>query len=66
MNIGDMGIAIGSAAAMASHYHLDNRIMFSVGRAVVALKLLGEDVTIAYGLPLAVGSKNPFFDRSAI
>jgi len=37
--------------------------MYSVGRAVVNIKLLGEDIKIAYGIPLSISGKNPFFDR---
>jgi uncharacterized ferredoxin-like protein len=63
LNIGDFGIAVGSAVAIASDHRVDNRIMFSVGRAAVELGLLGKDVKIAYGIPLSVSGKNPFFDR---
>lgn len=62
-NTGDLGIAIGSAVSVAMNSRIDNRVMFSVGRAVQELKLLGDDVRIAYGIPLSVSSKNPFFDR---
>lgn len=62
-NTGDLGIAIGSAVSVAMNARIDNRVMFSVGRAVQELKLLGDDVKIAYGIPLSVSSKNPFFDR---
>ncbi len=63
MNTGDLGIAVGSAASVAMDERVDNRIMHSVGKAAVDLKLLGEDVKIAYGIPLYIGSKNVFFDR---
>jgi uncharacterized ferredoxin-like protein len=62
-NTGDLGIAIGSAVSVAADARIDCRVMFSVGRAVKEMKLLGEDVKIAYGIPLSVSSKNPFFDR---
>lgn len=62
-NSGDLGIAIGSAAALAADCRVDNRIMYTVGKAVLELKMLGEDVEIAYGIPLAARGKNPFFDR---
>ena len=62
-NTGDLGIAIGSAVGIAADNRVDNRIMFSIGKAVVEMKLLGEDVKIAYGIPLSASSKNPFFDR---
>ncbi len=60
---GDLGIALGSAAAVAAAAHADNRIMYTVGLAAVKLKLLGEDVKIAFGIPLSATGKNPFFDR---
>jgi uncharacterized ferredoxin-like protein len=62
-NSGDLGIAVGSAAAMAADFRIDNRIMFSAGKAAIELGVLGEDVEIAYGIPLASRGKNPFFDR---
>ncbi len=62
-NTGDLGIAIGSAASIAMDNRVDNRIMYSVGQAVIEMGLLGDDVKIVYGIPLSVSSKNPFFDR---
>ena len=48
---------------MAAGLLVDNRVVYSVGRAGVNIKLLGEDVKIAYGIPLSISGKNPFFDR---
>jgi uncharacterized ferredoxin-like protein len=62
-NTGDLGIAIGSAVSVAMNNRVDNRIMYSVGKAVVKMGLLGEDIKVAYGIPLSVSEKNPFFDR---
>jgi uncharacterized ferredoxin-like protein len=62
-NTGDLGIAIGSAVSVAMDHRVDNRIMYTVGQAVVEMKLLGDDVPIAFGIPLSIASKNPFFDR---
>ncbi|NQV00428.1 MAG: ferredoxin [Parcubacteria group bacterium] len=62
-NTGDLGIAIGSMVSLASDNRIDNRVMYSVGQACVQMKLLGEDVKIAYGIPLSANSKNQFFDR---
>ena len=62
-NTGDLGIAMGSAVSIAMDARVDNRIMYSVGQAVVEMKLLGDDVKIAFGIPLSVSAKNPFFDR---
>lgn len=63
LNTGDLGIAVGSAVSVAMDERVDNRIMHSVGRAAIELKLLGDDVNIAYGIPLYIGPKNVFFDR---
>lgn len=62
-NTGDLGIALGSAAALAADLRIDNRIMYTAGKAALELGLLGEQVEIAYGIPLAARGKNPFFDR---
>jgi uncharacterized ferredoxin-like protein len=64
-NTGDLGIAVGSAVSVAMDCRVDNRVMFTIGQAAVALKMLGEDVKIAYGIPLSCTEKNPFFDRKA-
>ncbi|HMM21177.1 MAG TPA: DUF2148 domain-containing protein [Selenomonadales bacterium] len=60
---GDLGIAIGSAVSVAALHRADNRIMFSVGKAALNLDLFEEDVRLAYGVPLSVSGKSPFFDR---
>jgi len=62
-NAGDLGIAIGSALSVAADSRVDNRLMYSVGKAAIELKLLSEDARIAYGIPLTATGKNPFFDR---
>ncbi|MDD5571066.1 MAG: DUF2148 domain-containing protein [Bacteroidales bacterium] len=62
-NTGDLGIAIGSAVSTAMNYKVDNRIMYTVGQAAMELKLMGDGVKIAYGLPLSATAKNIFFDR---
>lgn len=64
ISIGDLGIALGSAVSVASQYRVDNRIMFSVGKAALNLGLFEEGVTIAYGIPLSITGKSPFFDRT--
>jgi uncharacterized ferredoxin-like protein len=63
-NTGDLGIAMGSAVSVAMDNRVDNRIMYSVGQAVLEMHLLGPEVRIALGVPLSATSKNPFFDRS--
>ena len=59
----DVGIALGSAAAMAADCRVDSRILFSAGRAAISKGLFGENVRQAYGLPIAISGKSPFFDR---
>lgn len=62
-NTGDLGIAIGSAVSVAMDNRADNRIMYTVGQAVLEYGLLGEEVKVAYGIPISATTKNPFFDR---
>ncbi|MBN2057870.1 MAG: ferredoxin [Candidatus Saganbacteria bacterium] len=62
-NPGDLGIAIGSAVSVAMDNRLDNRIMYTVGKAAIELGWLGPKVKLAYGIPLSATGKNPFFDR---
>jgi uncharacterized ferredoxin-like protein len=62
-NPGDLGVAIGSAVSIAMDHRVDNRVMYTVGQAAIELRLLGEDVKIAFGIPLSVSAKSPFFDR---
>lgn len=59
----DLGIAIGSAVSAAADARVDNRVMFSVGRAAMEMKLLGEKIRQMVGIPLCVSGKSPFFDR---
>ncbi len=63
LNTGDLGIAIGSAASVAMDHRVDNRIMYTVGQALLEMQVFGEEVKIIYGIPLSVSGKNPFFDR---
>ncbi len=62
-NIGDLGIAIGSAVTVAKNHNIDNRIMFSAGKAAENLKYFTDDVTLIYAIPLSISEKNPFYDR---
>ena len=58
----DMGIALGSAVKTAAMHNIDNRIMYSAGVAARRVGLVDWDV--AMGVPLAIGAKNIFFDRT--
>jgi uncharacterized ferredoxin-like protein len=63
ISIGDLGIAIGSAVTTAALHHIDNRVMWTVGKAALNLGIFPEEVKIAYGIPLSIAGKNIFFDR---
>ena len=62
INSVDVGIAIGSACAMATDLRLDTRVMFSAGYAAQDLGWL-KDCSTIFAIPVSVSSKNPFFDR---
>ena len=62
INTVDVGIALGSACAVATDHRVDSRIMFSVGRVVQELNMMPGCSNI-YGIPISCSSKNPFFDR---
>ena len=65
MRMTDLGIAIGSAVKTAQIHNVDNRVMYSAGTAAKKLGFLGEECTVAYGIPLSVRGKNMYFDRQA-
>ncbi len=60
---GDLGIALGSALSVAMDRRVDNRLMFSIGKAAIELGIFEADVKIVFGIPLSATGKNPFFDR---
>lgn len=60
----DIGIAIGSACAVAADHRVDSRVMFSVGRVAMELDMMPGCSNII-GIPISCSSKNPFFDRIA-
>lgn len=59
----DLGIAVSSAASIAAQFHIDNRVMYSVGRVCVEMGLFTKAVKRALGIPLSISGKSPFFDR---
>jgi uncharacterized ferredoxin-like protein len=59
----DLGIATASAAEVAGRFNVDNRVMYSIGRACLDLGMFGPKVKQALGIPLSVTGKSPFFDR---
>ncbi len=62
-NITDLGIAIGSAVSAASQFKVDNRVMYSAGKAAMELHILGKEITCIFAIPLSVSSKSIYFDR---
>ena len=64
INSVDVGIAIGSACAMAADCRVDTRVMFSAGYAAQRLGWLGECKQV-YAILISASSKNPFFDRKS-
>ncbi len=59
----DLGIALGSAVSIAADARIDNRVMFSAGKAALSLGVMDADVKIAMAIPLSASGKSPFFDR---
>ncbi len=59
----DLGIAVGSAVALAADHRIDNRIMFSVGRAGMELGYLDSAYGCVLGIPLSASGKSIYFDR---
>lgn len=64
LNSIDLGIAIGSACAMAADLRLDTRVMFSAGLAAQRLGWLPGCRSVM-AIPVSASSKNPFFDRKS-
>lgn len=62
LNSIDVGIAVGSACAMAADFRVDTRVMFSAGLAAQQLQWL-PNCKMVLAIPLSASSKNPFFDR---
>lgn len=58
----DLGIALGSAAKVASMLNVDNRIMYRIGTAAMKLGFLPESAVVM-GIPISAKGKNIYFDR---
>jgi uncharacterized ferredoxin-like protein len=56
---------MGSAVSVAANHRIDNRIMFSVGKAAMELGYLPKEVRVAFGIPLSTSGKSVFYDREA-
>lgn len=59
----DLGIAIGSAVSLAANHGIDNRVMFSAGRAALEMGILSDRIHAMIAVPLSVSKKSPYFDR---
>jgi uncharacterized ferredoxin-like protein len=62
-NLSDLGTATGSACAVASLHWVDNRLMYTAGRAAIHIDLFGEKVRQCYGIPISAKGKSIYFDR---
>ena len=61
----DVGIAVGSACALAADLRADTRVMYSAGTAAERLGWL-EGCSSVLAIPISISSKNPFFDRKPV
>ena len=62
-NVNDLGLAIGSAVSLAADNRIDNRVLFSAGKAALRMGIFPENVRVCFGIPLSVSGKSIFFDR---
>ncbi|MBM3713593.1 MAG: hypothetical protein FJW56_09205 [Actinobacteria bacterium] len=61
-NMIDLGIALGSAVSIAADDRVDNRIMYSIGKAAAEMNY-ADDSVVWHGIPVSLSGKNIFFDR---
>jgi uncharacterized ferredoxin-like protein len=61
-NMIDLGIALCSAATIAADDRVDNRIMYSIGKAAAEMDYTNDSV-VWHGIPISISGKNIFFDR---
>mgnify|MGYP001037855331 CR=1 FL=1 len=57
----DLGVALASACALAARFHVDNRMMYTVGGPARKLNWMASGIII--GIPLSCSGKNIYFDR---
>ena len=57
----DLGIALASACSVAARFHVDNRMMYTIGGPVRKLGWMKSQFII--GIPLSATGKNIYFDR---
>lgn len=61
----DLGIALSSAVSIAADMRVDNRIMFSIGKAAEEMNYVEDHDIIWQGIPVSISGKNVFFDRKS-
>jgi uncharacterized ferredoxin-like protein len=57
----DLGIALSSACSVAARFHVDNRMMYTIGGPARKVGWMESQVII--GIPLSCSGKNIYFDR---
>jgi len=57
----DLGISLSSVCSVAARFHVDNRMMFTIGGPARKLGWMESQVII--GIPLSCSGKNIYFDR---
>ncbi len=57
----DLGIALASASSVAARFHVDNRMMYTIGGSARGLGWMDSEIII--GIPLSCSGKNIYFDR---
>jgi uncharacterized ferredoxin-like protein len=57
----DLGISLSSACSVAGRFHVDNRMMYTIGGPAHKLGWMESQVII--GIPLSSSGKNIYFDR---
>jgi uncharacterized ferredoxin-like protein len=58
----DLGIALCSASSVANRFHVDNRMMYTMGGPAYKLGWMKSQIII--GIPLSCSGKNIYFDRT--
>ena len=61
----DLGVALASAAKMASDLNVDNRIMYRAGTAAKRLGYLSQS-NVVMGIPISAFGKSIYFDRKPV
>ena len=63
INVSDLGTAASSACIVASNHFVDNRLMYTAGRAAQFLGFFGTEIRLCYGIPVSATGKSLYFDR---